>query len=236
MRTASEVPSFTDFVTRRFAAPGPFWSWIIFERIGGALAYCFARLGVPPAAATLLGGASGVSGAILLGVASTPAHVVGAVTLLLLAYTLDCSDGQLARATRRASASGAWLDVTVDSVVTAFVTASLTFALLDGQSSVISLVLGGAFGASRTASLFTSTIVRRAEGGMQVSGLMSYFRTAFIAAIDTPFVYVVLCATRLTPDLLGIVTLAITVLTVVQTLVSARHHFASMLPPPSCQP
>jgi phosphatidylglycerophosphate synthase len=234
VRTASEVPSFTDFVTRRFAAPSPFWSWMIFERVGGALAYCFARLDVPPAAATLLGGASGISGAILLGVASTPSHLVGAVTLLLLAYSLDCSDGQLARATRRASARGAWLDVVVDTVVTAFVTASLTFALLEDESSVISLVLGGAFGASRTASLFTSTIIRRDQGGMQLSGLMSHLRTAFIAAIDTPFVYVALCATRLTPHLLAIVILGVAAMTVVQTLVAARHHFASKLQPPTC--
>ena len=231
MRSASEVPPFTDFVTRRFAVPSPFWSWMIFERIGGALAYCFARLDVPPAAAPLLGGASGVSGAIRLGVASTPSHVAGAVTLLLLAYSLDCSDGQLARATGRASASGAWLDVAVDSVVIAFVTASLTIALLDGHSPVISLMLGGAFGASRTASLFTSTIVRRDKGGMQLSGLTSHLRTAFIAAIDTPFVYVALCATRLTPLLLEFVILGVAVLTAVQTLVSARHHFASRSQP-----
>jgi phosphatidylglycerophosphate synthase len=204
---------------------------MIFERIGGALAYCFARLGVPPAAATLLGGASGVSGAILLGVASTPGQLAGAATLLLLAYTLDCSDGQLARATRRASPRGAWLDVTVDSIVIAFVTASLTSALRDSTSSLVSLMLGGAFGASRTASLFTSTIIRRDNGGMQLSGLMSHLRTAFIAAMDTPFVYVALCATRLTPVLLGIVVLGVTGLTAVQTLVSARRHFASRLAP-----
>lgn len=204
---------------------------MIFERIGGALAYGFARLGVPPAAATLLGGASGISGAILLGVASTPSHLVGAAALLLLAYALDCSDGQLARATGRASASGAWLDVAVDSVVTAFLTAALTLALLDGAPAVVALTLGGAFGASRTASLFTSTIVRRDNGGMQLSGLTPHLRTAFIAAIDTPLVYAAVCATRLTPLPLEIVVLGVTVLTAVQTLVSARRHFASRLQP-----
>lgn len=205
---------------------------MVFERIGGALAYGFARLGVSPAAATLLGGASGVSGAILLGVARTPGQLVGAAALLLLAYALDCSDGQLARATRRASDQGAWLDVAVDSVVIAFVTAALTFALLDGAGSVVSLALGGAFGASRTASLFTSTIIRRANGGMKLTGVMSHLRTAFVAAIDTPFVYVALCATRLAPGLLEIVILGVTALTAVQTLVSARSHFASSLERP----
>ncbi|HEX8056565.1 MAG TPA: CDP-alcohol phosphatidyltransferase family protein [Novosphingobium sp.] len=227
MRAASEVPPFSDFVARRFAAASPFWSWMIFERIGGALAYGFARLGVSPAAATLLGGASGVSGAILLGLAATPAQAAGALGLLLLAYSLDCADGQLARATRRASDRGAWLDVTVDAVVTGFVAAALTFALQEGDRSVLGLILGGAFGASRTASLFTSTMIRRNDGGMKLSGGLRHLRTAFISAIDTPFVYAALCVTRLIPDLLVMVVVAVTALTAVQTLVSARHHFVS---------
>lgn len=227
MRAASETPPFSDFVARRFAAASPFWSWMIFERIGGALAYCFARLGVSPAAVTLSGGAIGITGAIMLGMASSPGHLVGAAVLLLLSYSLDCADGQLARATGRASDRGAWLDVAVDSIVTAFVTASLTFVLLEEDRSVRGLILGGAYGASRTASLFTSTIVRREKGGMKLSGPMRHLRTAFIAAIDTPFVYVVLCATRLTPTPLAIAILVVTLFTAVQTLVSARHHFAS---------
>ena len=231
MRASSVAPPLSDFLARRFAVPGPFWSWMIFERIGGVLAYCFARLGVTPATVTLLGGAFGISGAIVLGVASTPGHLAGAAALLLLAYSLDCADGQLARATQKASDSGAWLDVATDAVVVAFVTPCLTVALLDGHSPVVSLLLGGAFGASRTASLFTSTMVRRDKGGMRLSGAMSHLRRAYIAAIDTPFVYAALCATRLTPRLLEIVILGVTVLTAVQTVASARRHFASRLQP-----
>jgi phosphatidylglycerophosphate synthase len=226
-----EAPSFVEFVTRRFAAPGPFWSWMIFEPIGGALAYGFARLGVRPWAVTCLGGACGVGGAIVLGPASTVGALAAAALLLLLAYALDCADGQLARATGRASAHGAWLDVAVDSVVIAFVAAALTFALMTGDEGPVSLVIGGAFGASRTASLFTSTIVRRDKGGMALSPPLNHLRTIFVAAIDTPFVYAALCATRLRPGLFETVVLTVTVLTAVQTAVSARHHFGRKDPP-----
>jgi phosphatidylglycerophosphate synthase len=231
MSATASPASFSDFVARRFAGPGPFWTWTVFERIGGALAYGFGRLGVSPDTVTLLGGACGVAGAMLLAVANRPAHAVGAAALLLLAYGLDCADGQLARASRRASARGAWLDVAVDAVVLAFVTAALTSALRTGAAAAVSAMLGGAFGASRTASLFTSATVRREKGGIELSGSMRHLRTAFIATVDTPFVYAALCAARLAPGVLAAVTAALTAATAVQTLVSARHHFAAAAPP-----
>jgi phosphatidylglycerophosphate synthase len=227
---AGEVPSFNEFVARRYATPGPFWSWMIFERIGGALAYCFARLDVPPAAVTLSGGVAGATGAVLFGLANTWPQALCAGVLMLLAYSLDCADGQLARATQRASASGAWMDVAIDSVVISFVAVAIAFALSGGTSPLIGLVIGGSFGASRTASLLTSTMVRQSAGGMKLSGVMRHLRTAFIAPIDTPFVYVALCATRLRPALLAGVVLAVTTLTAVQTLVSAWRHFAPAKP------
>lgn len=223
------VPPLSRFVSRDFAARSPFWSWLLFERLGGALAYVFARLGATPAVVTGLGCVSGVLGAVLLGISSDVVDVVLAGTFLLLAYTLDCSDGQLARATHRSSAKGAWLDVSADAVVIAFVAASLSVALLGQDGApLVSLLLAGAFGASRTASLFTSTKVRSDEGGMRLTGAAGRLRTLYTATIDTPFVYVVLCLTRLAPDPFRAVVVAVTVLTVVQTVVSARHHFASL--------
>jgi phosphatidylglycerophosphate synthase len=223
----SQVPPFNDFVSRRYASASPFWTWTVFQPVGGALAYCFARLGVSPAAVTLCGGAAGIGGAVLLGLASTPAQVLGAGFLLLLAYSFDCADGQVARATRRASASGAWMDVASDMIVIAFVAAALTYALAQGVSPPLGLVLGGAFGATRTVSLFTSTMVRQSKGGLRLSGRLRHLRTAFIAPIDTPFVYLALCATRLAPTFLAGVVLAVAALTMVQTLVSAWRHFAA---------
>lgn len=223
-----------DFLGRRFAARSPLVSWLLFERLGGALAYVLSRFGVPPAAVTLTGGAVGVLGALRLATAERAPDVAVAGGLLLLSYVLDCTDGQLARATDRTSASGAWLDVTVDGVVIAFVSAALSIALVgNGTSPVASVLLAGAYGASRTANLLTSSLVRSDAGGLRLTGMASVARAAYVALIDTPVVYVVLCAARPAPEAFGAVIAALAVMTVVQTVVSARHHFTAGAPAPT---
>jgi len=202
---------------------------MLFERVGGALAYLFFRVGASPNAVTLMGGVAGIAGATRLGTATDGVHLAAAAALLLLAYSLDCADGQLARATQRASPQGAWLDLTVDSVVIAFLSTSLSYALhAGGISSPWSFLLAGAFGASRVSSLFTSGRVKGAgEGGIELAGLRAVSRTAYIAMIETPFVYVLLCASRLEGDLFTAIIAAVTTLTAIKTAISARAHFSS---------
>jgi phosphatidylglycerophosphate synthase len=225
---APVTPPLSQFVARRFAVRSPFWSWHVFERLGGAVAFVFARLGVSPTVATMLGGLFGIVGATLLGTASDAPDVLLAGAVLLVAYTLDCADGQLARATGTSSAKGAWLDVTTDAVTLAFLAASLCVGLLvDGASPLTSLLIAGAFGAARSASLFTASRVRNDEGGIRLTGAAATLRSVATAAVDTPFVYVVLCASRLSPTGFRTVILAITLLTGIRTVVSARHHFAT---------
>ena len=201
---------------------------MLFERVGGALAYLFFRVGASPNAVTLMGGVAGVAGATRLGTATDGVHVAAAAALLLLAYSLDCADGQLARATQRASPQGAWLDLTVDSAVIAFLSTSLSYALhTGGIYSPWSFLLAGAFGASRVSSLFTAGRVKGAEGGIELAGLRAVSRTAYIAMIETPFVYVLLCASRLEADLFTAIIAAVTTLTAIKTAISARAHFSS---------
>jgi phosphatidylglycerophosphate synthase len=201
---------------------------LLFERLGGAVAWLLAHFRTPPAVPTLLGGAGGVLGAVVLATASDTGDQVLAGGLLLMSYVLDCTDGQLARATRRTSDRGAWLDVAVDAVVIAFISAALGSALLtDGYAPSSSMLLAGAYGASRTVSLFTSTRVRSSDGGIRLSGARSLLRSLFVAVIDTPVTYLALCAFRLTPSVLGAVIAVLAVLTTVQALVSAQHHFAT---------
>jgi phosphatidylglycerophosphate synthase len=224
---AESTAPFSAFVGRRFAARSPVVSWLVFERLGGALAFLLAKAAASPTAITLVGGALGILGALRLATADEPAQAVVAAVLLLSSYTLDCTDGQLARATGRASSRGAWLDVVTDGVVIAFVGAGLTIALLDGGGSPVgSVLLAGAYGASRTANLVTSSQVRADDGGLRLTGLSSIARTAYVGLIDTPVVYFVLCSALLFPNALRWVLALLTVMTLVQTLVSARHHFA----------
>ena len=222
-----EVAPLTQFLRLRFAARSPFWSRLVFERVGGLIAYACARLGVRPNAVTPVGGAFGVAGAVLLGAATTPRRALAGGLLLALAYCFDCADGQLARATGSATAAGAWLDVTVDGVVTSFVAVSVSVALLsNGVGPTGSLLAAAAFGASRTAVLLTASRVSIDRGGLRLAGRQEVLRTIFLAIVDTPFIYVVLTVTRFSPVGLLSVVLVLTVLSAVQVAVSARAHFA----------
>ena len=222
-----EVAPLSQFLRLRFAARSPFWSRLVFERVGGLIAYVCARLGIRPNAVTPVGGACGVAGAVLLGAATTQRGALAGGLLLALAYCFDCADGQLARATGSASAAGAWLDVTVDAVVTSFVAVSVSVALLsNGVSPTGSILAAAAFGASRTAVLFTASQVRSDGGGLRLDGRQEVLRKIFLAFVDTPFIYVVLTLTRFSPVGLLAVLLVLTVLSVVQVAVSARAHFA----------
>jgi len=224
-----EVAPLTQFLRLRFAARSPFWSRLVFERVGGLIAYACARLGVRPNAVTPVGGACGVAGAVLLGAATTPRRALAGGLLLALAYCLDCADGQLARATGSATAAGAWLDVTVDAVVTSFVAVSVSVALLsNGVSPTGSLLAAAAFGASRTVVLLTASQVRSDGGGLRLDGRKEVLRRIFLAIVDTPFIYVLLTVTRFSPVGLLAVVLLLTILSAVQVAVSARAHFAPM--------
>jgi phosphatidylglycerophosphate synthase len=232
MDKAISAPTVRRFLAREYAARSPFWSWLVFERVGGALAYVFVQLRISPESVSLLAGAAGTAGAIALGAARDTGSVALACALLLCAYSLDCADGQLARATGRTSPQGAWLDVAMDSVVITFVSMSLLFGLLrDGGQSLADLVIVAVFAASRTASLFTSTTVRADDGGLRLRGISSVLRTAYVSAMDTPFVYVAICATRLETEWLRAVLITVAVLTLGQTVVSARHHFGTLSSP-----
>jgi phosphatidylglycerophosphate synthase len=206
---------------------GPLWDWLIFERTGACLAWVFHRLRATPDVVTILGGLCGVVGAALLATAGERVEVLVAGVVLLLAYSLDCADGQLARATGRTSARGAWLDVAADATVTAFLVVALAVALSTDEtaSALAALLVAGAFGASRTVGLFTWTQVRSTKEPLQRSGALSLVKTAYGAAVQTPFVYAVLCATRLSPTAFRVAILVITVLTVGRTTVAVRRHF-----------
>lgn len=220
-----EVPPFSGFVARRYAARSPFWSWLVFERIGGALAFVLGRLGASPNQVTVLGGLVGISGATVLGTADGAAEAALAACLLATAYSLDCADGQLARATGRTSEIGAWLDVTVDAVVTCFLTAGLAVALAaSGEAGLLDLLLTGAFGAARISALLVSTRIKAAGRRSGRRGLRHVVQTVYGSLVETPFVYLCLCGTRIFPGVFEAAIASIAVLTVGRTVVSYRRH------------
>ena len=104
----------------RFALGGYWWTMSVNQTAGAYLARAGIRLGLHPNHVSL--------GTALLGVATSAAVVViysyepviaGLVGLVgwQLSYSLDCADGQIARATGQATPRGALLDLLCDFVI-----------------------------------------------------------------------------------------------------------------------
>ncbi len=92
-----------------------FYSTFVVRRLSKPLTRIALRLGWSPNAITLLSFAIGLAAAASFAVGYRWALVLGAV-LLQLSLVVDCVDGEVARATRRFSALGAWLDASTDRV------------------------------------------------------------------------------------------------------------------------
>ena len=92
-----------------------FYSTFVVRRLSKPLTRLALRLGWTPNAITLISFAVGLGAAASFAAGSRWALVLGAV-LLQLSLIIDCVDGEVARATRRFSALGAWLDASTDRV------------------------------------------------------------------------------------------------------------------------
>jgi len=194
--TPSTPPPLRDLTSRRFAAGGPPVTWWVFQPAGGAVAFGAARAGASPTGLTGAGLLLGLAGCGLLATSDSPAGFGGAGVLLLLAYVLDCADGQLARATGRTSERGAWLDVAADAAVVVALAVAVAHSGATGDNPVLSLAAATLLGAGRAASLLAGTLARREPGRERwtSTGLQRVARTAYVSLVDTPVVYAALAA------------------------------------------
>jgi len=92
-----------------------FYSTFIVRRLSKPITALALRLGWSPNSITLSSFAIGLLAALAFAQGSLPMRVLGAL-LLQLSLIVDCVDGEVARATRRFSALGAWLDASTDRV------------------------------------------------------------------------------------------------------------------------
>jgi phosphatidylglycerophosphate synthase len=96
---------------------------------------------ITPNQVTLAGGALRVAGAVLAGFGSWPLNVVAAF-MVEAAWTLDLTDGYLARLTRRTSAIGHWLDTFMDEVGTVAILAALAVGSMRATGQQVWLYVG----------------------------------------------------------------------------------------------
>ncbi|CAB4886303.1 MAG: hypothetical protein F2793_09620 [Actinobacteria bacterium] len=92
-----------------------FYSTFVVRRLSKPLTRLALRLRMSPNTVTLISFAVGLAAAGAFAMGERWALVIGAV-LLQLSLVIDCVDGEVARATRRFSALGAWLDASTDRV------------------------------------------------------------------------------------------------------------------------
>ena len=92
-----------------------FYSTFVVRRLSKPLTRLALRLNMSPNTVTLVSFAVGLGAAGAFAAGYRWALVLGAI-LLQLSLIIDCVDGEVARATRRFSALGAWLDASTDRV------------------------------------------------------------------------------------------------------------------------
>ena len=128
--------TYTDFW--QFRGRQSFWLTRQFSyRLGAVLALLACRTGLSPHTVTMLSFLTGVGGTCLVAMAPGMNVITGGVLLFItlhLAYSLDCADGVLARATQRTSRSGSLLDKTADLLGSMLIPGVLGVAAFENQS------------------------------------------------------------------------------------------------------
>lgn len=127
---------------------GDWWTREVSQRIGAPVTVVGQRRGWAPASVTFTAAGLSVATSVAVMVLGTglPAAIVAGLGWQV-AYGLDCSDGQLARATGRTSAVGAAIDLYGDWLARVALVTALFLALDDGELAVplavVALVTAG---------------------------------------------------------------------------------------------
>lgn len=191
-----------EFWQLNFSAGGGPLTQVFSQRLGALLAYLGQRLRLSPNGLTALGLSCYVTAAALY--AFLPGDI-GALLICLvfyqLAYGLDCSDGQLARAQGRTSEFGAWWDVSADAISSLCLAFALIYWLGQGADGlepwVLLVVLPLAVG--RVLTLYSSKAAassRGTGGGSRGAAFRQTGKWLLWLIIDTPTLLLVVCLLR----------------------------------------
>jgi len=124
----------------------------VYRPLSTRIASVLARTGISPITVTWFSTATALGGAVLLG---GRFYIAGAL-VTFVAELADCADGDLARATGRSSAVGAFMDSVLDRWTDAALIVGLMYSDMSAYGVIGALAL--------TASLLTSYTRARAQG------------------------------------------------------------------------
>lgn len=212
---SNSQPELSRFLSRQFAAGGPPLTWHFSQYLGGMLAFTAGRLGISPNALTL--------GSLLFSLVACVLYVIGpqgwiasltCLVILQFAYGLDCADGQLARATKRTSELGAWLDNICDFVVAqALALACLGWMVLGSTRLDIAVGSSFVFLTGHGILHYTASRVRQTtEQRIRMRGVFQMAKTLAVLTTDKAMTLLLLCLARPYPEFLPGVLSAIGVL------------------------
>ena len=194
----SHAPAWDDFRRLRYSAGGYLATREISQRLGAAIAYAGWRLDLSPATLTWTGLVLNLAASAVY--AYAPSGMAAALIALLLyesASGFDCADGQLARATGRASAYGAWLDLALDYVRCILIAGAVVLTLrrlgLDRDAHLLPAL---PLLAGMVISAHTGIALRDAPAASGARRPTHLGAQAMRLAIDTPCLFLALCALR----------------------------------------
>ena len=211
----------SSFLKREFAVASFPPTWFIFQPLAGICAFLGLKLGLSPNGMTLLGGILGLYSMVQF--ATIPIGVSSSATLtflLLMVYTMDCADGQLARASKNTSLLGQWIDLSIDLLLIVLLPISIAFLITPHFSilKVSQLTFILIFG--RSLSLLTSSMKRAA--GQEHKPSPSILKKCIQSIVDTPVFYICIVWTRLNPEILYNVSILYGILFFIESIYFAR--------------
>ncbi len=206
-----DAVTWRELLTQRFDTPNQGWAtrWVS-QRLGAAFAAFALVAGLSPNAVTVIGLAIAIAGCAPYIVGTGWLAWAGAAILWQLAFALDCADGQLARATKRSSRYGGWLDVYCDHIrqsATAIAVYAVLGANLDGRLAIAASFLFTAGMASYLHTASVMNVLKPAQG--ESSGPLSPVQMLTRTVLDTPLLLLGLCLVRPFPILLAALVSAI---------------------------
>lgn len=189
-----------ELLTRRFDTPDQaFLTRLLSQPFGSVIAVAAHVLRLSPNAVTLLGLLVMLAASATFALCGGTGGAILAALLFQLGFAFDCADGQLARATKRQSPFGGWLDVSCDHIRQGCICLALTVLVPTKVGYLcIALLLAGM-------SVFLHTVMSikvTAPPQMNLTGNVNRLRFALKEWLDTPLFLLMVCLLRAWPELL----------------------------------
>lgn len=195
-----------DLLSRRFdTADQGLLTAAFSQRLGGVFAALALVAGWSPNAVTLIGLATAIGGCVPFIFGTDALAWIAAAILWQISFALDCADGQLARATKRSSRYGGWLDVYCDHIRQSAIAIAIYAVLSAELSAPVAIVASFVFAAGQSSYLHTASIMNvlsSSHGGSAAP--LSPLQRVVRGTLDTPLLLLGLCIARPYPQVLAL--------------------------------